>query len=368
VEYRGSLGVHFYDQNVAAVVFAAVGPGDQRPSEVLLACAFTLRQIANLGSGSIVRSIASLLLAVPGGLSALAHHDSPGGPELIAYTGSPAKRRFIGELRHRGHDYGFNLGAHGFGILAQGMGFYAPSSIFLMLRYLARKRLSDDLYVDALEKAAQMCGSCAHNGQVASRSQHELALTIALDAAAELTAGPVAGQSQGREAAPSIDDLLGLLETPGPVLQFPKLDLATRVAIERSVRVMGAMLAHEHPEAVPSITSRIKSEIGKDVFTGYVVGRRVLGSHGTRIQYSDGDAEAIQFSQRLATKADETPQRADEVAAKLFAALAETSTERQPYAGIRDKNLAATFIIVAMMNGLSLAYAENALARGGAEE
>jgi hypothetical protein len=56
------------------------------------------------------------------------------------------------------------------------------------------------------------------------------------------------------------------------------------------------------------------------------------------------------------------------VANKLFAALVETSTERQPYVGIRDKNLAATFIILAMMNGLSLACAENDLARGGAEE
>jgi hypothetical protein len=180
VRYAANLGIHFYTENDVAITLDATSDAvDERTFEVLLFALYALRQLVNLGPSWPDGSLADFLMELPGCLVGIASDTSDDIPQLVEYKGSPAPRRFMSRLQYDDTICRFNMNPRGFGFLARGVGYYAPTSVAQLLIYLALRRGCDPRYVAALETAARLSGEALRTRQVNMRNQVPTALSIA---------------------------------------------------------------------------------------------------------------------------------------------------------------------------------------------
>lgn len=154
------------------------GGPDETIGEVMLFTSFALRQAMNLGGQ--YGSMLGHLLSFPGqSLREIVNHESPDGARLVTYQGAAGRKQFHASLSCTDSDFSFNLKAKGFGLLARGVGYYAPNAVVVLLKYLSRRRLENAEYIAILETATAMCGDGISSGRVTLRNQGQMAFTIA---------------------------------------------------------------------------------------------------------------------------------------------------------------------------------------------
>ena len=178
------LEIHFHQQDEASVYLESNTSGKEgKFGEILMFCYFTLRSMANLGRHPITSSLATLLFQIGDHLIELPDHYSPDDAKLVDYKGNPGRKRFIAGLRYANEKVNFEFKPKGFGLLARGMGYYAPNSVIILLRYLVEKRIDDKDFISNLSQAAKKCGEAYISGDLSPRTQHQIALMIAFSVA-----------------------------------------------------------------------------------------------------------------------------------------------------------------------------------------
>jgi hypothetical protein len=178
MESRVSLEIHFYGEEEVSVLLGTQGDLDKQYGEILMFCLFSLRQMFNLGNNQLGNSLASLLSECHGHVKELAYHKSPDAPEIIDYDGLQGSKRFLATLDYFDGNSNFKMKAKGFGLLARGMGYFAPTSVATLLRYLSRIHIDDPCYLDRLSEAAATCGDAFLGGEVTLANQTKTALNI----------------------------------------------------------------------------------------------------------------------------------------------------------------------------------------------
>lgn len=182
-----NLEVHFHEQDVASVFLENSGTNeDAQFLEVLLVALYACRQLANLGPGPVSASLASALVAAPDLMAAAADHEgieTQGGiARLISYPGTPGRKSFYARMElHRGQVQ-FNLWMKGFGWFGQGVDYYSPMSVLVLLTYMARKNRTDRLHLKRLANAALGCGLQAQKTPIPVSSQVAIAIEAARSA------------------------------------------------------------------------------------------------------------------------------------------------------------------------------------------
>lgn len=172
---KAILEIHFYQEDKVSVFLKSDSSGDEEKfGEVLLFCLFAMRQMANLGQQG--RSLAELLTIMPEGISDLGR-ETIGGVRLVKYHRyPPGQKRFEAKL----DENRFTLNAIGFGLLARGVGYYAPVSVLALMSYLVKRRMGDDDYLARLARAAAACGSFMLAGKLTILNQTQLAFSCAI--------------------------------------------------------------------------------------------------------------------------------------------------------------------------------------------
>ncbi len=166
--------IHFHSDNTASCLTHVVSTDIEAVAdELLLWASFANHQMNNMGRDS--HTLAELLIQVPGGLEALAGHDGD-GPSLLDHHPGPAKKRIIAVWKPNVGKFVVNL--KGFGLLGKGLGFYVPTSVVLLLRHLAKKRINDPIYIGCLENTAKLCGKYSLEGRLTMRNVGALATGI----------------------------------------------------------------------------------------------------------------------------------------------------------------------------------------------
>ena len=175
--------VHFYPDNSASCVVSGTSCGKEGIADTLFlwAC-FANRQLNNMGKDA--PSLARLLASVKGGLGALAEHDGE-GPRLLYTCPRQAKKRFEAHLVPAGEGFTFKLAMKGFGLFGKGLGYYCPTSVLLLLRYLARARRAVPRFLESLEELAQITGNAFLLGEVNMMNGNERAFLHVLAALSE---------------------------------------------------------------------------------------------------------------------------------------------------------------------------------------
>ena len=382
MNFRSHLEIHFHDQDVGSVLLESTGGEDEQFGEVLLFCAFAARQMTNLGGGPITDSLAGLLAQVPGHLPEIASHDPEGGPHLVAYQGHKGRKGFSGDLDATERGVNFQLHLHGFGVLGRGVGYYAPTSVLLLLRYLALRRDGDARYANWLGAAAGLCGQAALDGELSGLNQIETALRctggamVAIDAetgvdseAADESATPyeldddIVASLRAAGRGLTAEDLLDLFGPGGSSISFDRLDQSTRRAFHMVVEQQAAIFARKFPAAVPTDRREFLRDVGKGVFDGYIVVRRLLGTHRddvTVVESPDTIEETTdqiwQMQRRI--RPGMALVEAGELVSHFLSAWADHHSTVGPYGAADDPEEAAALLYVAVMNGVALALAE----------
>jgi len=178
-----NLEIHFYNQDEASVFIESTFVGEQaREVELLTFCLHTLRMMSNLGvSHPVSLALATVLSSVGESAAHIGEflQDPASSPRLVTYRGNSGRKRFIAMLRtSNGAPTSVRMKQEGFGFFATGVGYYAPNSVFCLLKHLGAQRQDDTEYLNALAYAARSCGSCCLSGVLNIQNQAQLAMAI----------------------------------------------------------------------------------------------------------------------------------------------------------------------------------------------
>ncbi|MFV2044551.1 MAG: hypothetical protein ACC700_15120 [Anaerolineales bacterium] len=98
---------------------------------------------------------------------------------LVPFRRQRGKKRFLGTLEFDSGRALFLLHPKGFNVMGEGVNYYAPLSVSVLLRHLSRVRSEDTTYQIQLGRIANACGNAILSGQVTTLSQPNLAVAIA---------------------------------------------------------------------------------------------------------------------------------------------------------------------------------------------
>jgi hypothetical protein len=176
--------VHFHQQDQASV-FSQSNIADswnERLAEIGLFSFYSLRMFSNLGVNETSDALASMMLDPEEAIENIS---------VVAYPGHPGRYSFLSTLTFgEGFQFllpmagqaRFDFKPKGFGFLARGVGYYGPTSVLVLLRYLAEKRDSDQVYLEALAEMASFLGQWHLARKIGLGNQNQLGL-LAMSAA-----------------------------------------------------------------------------------------------------------------------------------------------------------------------------------------
>lgn len=210
-----NLEIHFHQQDEVSVFLESNLSHQQEPlGEIHLFTLYTLRQMSNLGVDQITDGLGELLLSVDDVILDFAAGHEVAGVRLIRYPGTPGVKRFSvqAHIRPDGHAT-LDLRPKGFGLLGRGVGYYVPTSVIVLLRFLAMRMAASPVYLRCLSRAAVACGAAQLNRQISLSNQSALALSIVRSVAGSLTDGDEdedvdVDEVDGTESESGSDDVL----------------------------------------------------------------------------------------------------------------------------------------------------------------
>lgn len=159
--------INFHQQTQISIYLKSTASADEEKlAEVAFFAMYAIRMLSNLGVNETSNSLASLLADGHQVVQVLASGGSTGGFDLIPYPGNQGRKRFFATLTLTDSSVKFDLKAKGFGFLATGVGYYGPTSVLALLRYLALQRPKDAVFLRCLGGAAEQCGKAHLAGQI----------------------------------------------------------------------------------------------------------------------------------------------------------------------------------------------------------
>lgn len=178
---QSNLEINFHEQYSASVFLEnSASNREEKFGEILLFSLFTIRTLVNLGGDPSASALALLLSKeVPENLEKITTQKEDNAANLVDYTGVKGRKRFISQLNCTDENLNFKYDTNGFGFFASGMGYYAPNSVIILLKYLAKKR-DDSEYRQGLERAAMQCGLLYFDKKLTLSGQNQIAFLVAL--------------------------------------------------------------------------------------------------------------------------------------------------------------------------------------------
>ena len=139
--------IHFHQQDEVSVFFESNVSGQMEMiGEIHLFVLFAIRQMSNLGAHA--DPLAEMLMRIDEGIGLFASGQEIGGVRLIRYPGTRGMKRFLLSAQFfSGGQASFSMKAEGFGLLWQGMGYYGPTAVTTLLRFLAIKNSNSASYL-----------------------------------------------------------------------------------------------------------------------------------------------------------------------------------------------------------------------------
>lgn len=379
--------IHFHYQDRVAVLIESAGGVDEKLGELTLFAAYACRQMVNLGGSPPAHSLANLLIECSGGLQELTGHRNPDGVRLVEYAGSPGRKRFEARLRMADGQHSFTMNAKGFGLFGQGLGYYAPTSVTMLLQHLVERRLLDEEYLAALAITAKTCGETFLNGRLTVATQDKIALSAAMLGPtaiehAKATAkeskaietdleegsdDPVVALLQQNGANISVEDWLDIFTEGGTPVMFRDLDAGMKLAFHSLVVKQSDRFRETCPEAVPDDAEVLVRDVGGYVMNGYVIGRHLLGTQVDDYSSLIGEGAgltAARILQEFGTTPHKVFSEGGEGLDAFMSVWLEPQANEGVYGRIADRKKARMYLFMPILDGFGLAIAEHKVVSG----
>ena len=178
---KSTLEIHFHQQDEGSVFLENTASGeDEKFGEILLLCLYITRTFSNFGNDNHDGKMLALFLHETGeDIEKFKKEISNAEAKLIEYNGHKGRKYFTANLTYSEDSLKYWQNAKGFGIFAKGIGYYAPNSIIILLRYLMKKRSNDNNFIEKLQTTCMMCSSTYNEGNIKLTNQHQVAFFIA---------------------------------------------------------------------------------------------------------------------------------------------------------------------------------------------
>jgi hypothetical protein len=172
--------IHFHEQEKASVFIESNCSGDaEKLAEIMFLMFYAVRQMSNLDVNEMSDSLAGGLLKNLGAyIEDFASGKQTGGLQLVPYPGYAGRKRFLAKLEVDETKVFFDLKAEGFDVLAQGVGYYVPTSVLALIRHFAMRRKGDRNYLGKLCAGAGMCGDMHLHRHITLANHAELVLPL----------------------------------------------------------------------------------------------------------------------------------------------------------------------------------------------
>jgi len=176
---RITLEINFYRKNEASVSMKSTASGGMyNYGKILLFSSYCLRQMHNLGRIKETSELASQLIQIGQNKAFLANEILFDHVTKIPYKGYDGKKRFIAELEFDSNRSKFLLHPKGFGLLGEGVNYYAPLSILLLLKHLSESLIDSTNYLDALALTSEKCAQAFIENRITHSAQLNLPIEI----------------------------------------------------------------------------------------------------------------------------------------------------------------------------------------------
>ena len=154
------LTIDFYQQDEASLFLESNTYGDlQDYTEILFFAGFALRQIKNLGRIEVASATAYMLTTIGDELGQIEEFCGSDHPKIVDYRGTPGRKKFFAVLEIENDKVGMSVHPKGFGLFGQGINYYVPHTVILLLRFLVDKHIENELALKRLSLVAKMCGN-----------------------------------------------------------------------------------------------------------------------------------------------------------------------------------------------------------------
>jgi hypothetical protein len=176
--------VHFHQQEQASVFSQSnlADPWNERLAEIGLFSFYCLRMFSNLGVNETSDALASMLQDPEAAIENIVVEAYPGHPGRYSFLTTLAFDEGFQFLLPMAGQARFDFKPKGFGFLARGVGYYGPVSVLVLLRYLAEKRDSDQVYLEAFVEMAGFLGQWHLARKIGLGNQNQLGI-LAMTAA-----------------------------------------------------------------------------------------------------------------------------------------------------------------------------------------
>lgn len=183
------------------------------------------------------------------------------------------------------------------------------------------------------------------------------------DASSTPTSNSISAVLQRLGKAITEDDLLDASSAGGAELEFGALDRATQIVFDQLVKEQAKLLLDCFPSVVPSDARTLLSVVGGHLFMGFVVARRLFGTHKLIVGFSGDVADSVEKAAVLKGLCDNAyPDRLLEDAGDHFVEflykLAITQARLGIYADIPHPTAGPELLHNTMLNGWTLGVAE----------
>ena len=169
------LEIYFPSEEEVSINMKSENKQDKE-GELLLFSRYSLQQMANFGGNETSAQIASFLLDVSKDFKSFLADKDPDAPSLVA--GKISKKKFSILSTVDDETFDFNLVPSGFGLFGKGLGYYGPTSIFSLLKYLSSKREDDVEYQKALAKISGLSGKAFFDKKITFENRATLPMEI----------------------------------------------------------------------------------------------------------------------------------------------------------------------------------------------
>lgn len=171
------LEINFHKPDEVSITIDNTAKGrEEKYSEILLFCCFTLRTLSNLGNHPSAKDLATFLSNF--NKDKQLEDQGANEPKLIDYQGCQGSKSFMIEIKLSEEYYNFTYEPKGFGILNSGVELYASMATILLTTYFLKENRDDEEFMKAFESSANMCGSLYFNGEITFSNQRQLALLV----------------------------------------------------------------------------------------------------------------------------------------------------------------------------------------------
>jgi hypothetical protein len=163
--------------------------------------------------------------------------------------------------------------------------------------------------------------------------------------------------------AVTLEDLIKATSAGGAAIEFATLDRATKLVFDRLVKEQAQLLLSCFPTAAAGDAKTLLMAIGGHLFVGFIVGRRLFGTHKGIVEFSGGASDLAEKAQRLETLCrNSSPQDLLDAAGHHFGGFLEEWVEIHSkvgiYADIPNRQAASELLYVTLLNGWALAVSE----------